>query len=164
MNELITSVFHHDTNTFAISERSSTQQFRQRNPYRVPLPSSHQRNNIQSHLNQTQNMTDQDFHRKIELQSPDDLQYLVSNIRRATDAEIERSLPSLPGITDGEGLKDGKGDDMRVVVERLVGEVCLHFLNPQSPQTNHFKHMLTSMLCVTVHWRSTQNHRRKHNH
>jgi kinetochor protein Mis14/NSL1 len=62
-----------------------------------------------------------EFHRKIELQSPDDLQYLVSNIRRAADAEIERSLPR---------MEEEKEDDMRPRVEELVEEVFLLFSSP----------------------------------
>jgi kinetochor protein Mis14/NSL1 len=59
------------------------------------------------------------YHRKIELQSPDDLTYLVANIRRAADAEIEKALPKIHGQN---GSDAGEGD-MRDVVEQLVEEV-----------------------------------------
>lgn len=61
-----------------------------------------------------------EFHRRIELQSPDDLQYLVSNIRRAADTEIEKNLPRM----EGESTKD----EMRDRVEVLVEEVCIWLL------------------------------------
>jgi kinetochor protein Mis14/NSL1 len=55
-----------------------------------------------------------EFHRKIELQSPDDLQYLVSNIRRAANEKIDKDLPPIEGE-----------DKMRERVEELVHSVCL---------------------------------------
>jgi hypothetical protein len=53
-----------------------------------------------------------EFHRKIELQSPDDLQYLISNVRRAAHEKIDRDLPPIEGE-----------DRMRRRVEDLVQEV-----------------------------------------
>jgi len=50
-----------------------------------------------------------EFHRKLELQSPDDLQYLVSNIRRAANEKIDKDLPPIEGE-----------DKMRERVEELV--------------------------------------------
>lgn len=58
-----------------------------------------------------------EFHRKIELQSPDDLQYLVSNIRRAANEKIDRDLPPIEGE-----------DKMRERVEELVHSVYLLYL------------------------------------
>jgi hypothetical protein len=58
-----------------------------------------------------------EFQRKIELQSPDDLQYLVSNIRRAANEKIDRDLPPIEGE-----------DKMRERVEELVHSVCLLYL------------------------------------
>jgi hypothetical protein len=57
-----------------------------------------------------------EFHRKIELQSPDDLQYLVSNIRRAANEKIGKDLPPIEGE-----------DKMRERVEELVHSVCFPF-------------------------------------
>jgi kinetochor protein Mis14/NSL1 len=57
-----------------------------------------------------------EFHRKIELQSPDDLQYLVSNIRRAANEKINKDLPPIEGE-----------DKMRERVEELVHHVILQF-------------------------------------
>ncbi|EDN97275.1 predicted protein [Sclerotinia sclerotiorum 1980 UF-70] len=52
--------------------------------------------------------------RKIELQSPDDLQYLVANVKRAAREMIDRDLPPIEGE-----------DAMRRLVEEIVGEVSL---------------------------------------
>jgi kinetochor protein Mis14/NSL1 len=57
-----------------------------------------------------------EFHRKIELQSPDDLQYLVSNIRRAANQKIDKDWPPIEGE-----------DKIRERVEELVHSVCLLF-------------------------------------
>jgi len=54
-----------------------------------------------------------EFQRKIELQSPDDLQYLISNVRRAANEKIDKDLPPIEGE-----------DKMRERVEELVNEVC----------------------------------------
>ncbi|KAH8590910.1 hypothetical protein B0O99DRAFT_633759 [Bisporella sp. PMI_857] len=52
-----------------------------------------------------------EHYRKIELQSPDDLQYLINNVRRAAREKIDKDLPPMPGL--GE-------DPMRQRVEELV--------------------------------------------
>jgi kinetochor protein Mis14/NSL1 len=57
-----------------------------------------------------------EFHRKIELQSPDDLQYLISNVRRAANEKIDKDLPPIEGE-----------DKMRERVEELVHSVWLLF-------------------------------------
>lgn len=51
-------------------------------------------------------------HRKIELQAPDDLRYLLDNARRAANEKIDRSLPPIEGE-----------DALRRRVEELVHEV-----------------------------------------
>jgi hypothetical protein len=53
-----------------------------------------------------------EFHRKIELQTPDDLQYLVSNIRRAANEKIDKDWPPIE-----------EEDTMRKRVEELVHDV-----------------------------------------
>jgi kinetochor protein Mis14/NSL1 len=59
-----------------------------------------------------------EFHRKIELQSPEDLQYLVSNIRRAANEKIDKDWPPIE-----------EEDTMRKRVEELVHDVfTLSFL------------------------------------
>ena len=52
-----------------------------------------------------------EHHRKIELQSPDDLQYLISNVRRVARQMIDKDLPPMPGMDE---------DPMRQRVEELV--------------------------------------------
>jgi kinetochor protein Mis14/NSL1 len=54
-----------------------------------------------------------EFHRKIELQSSEDLQYLVSNIRRAANEKIDKDWPPIE-----------EEDTMRKRVEELVHDVC----------------------------------------
>jgi kinetochor protein Mis14/NSL1 len=55
-----------------------------------------------------------EFHRKVELQSPEDLQYLVSNIRRAANEKIDKDWPPIE-----------EEDTMRKRVEELVHDVCI---------------------------------------
>ncbi|KAK2628984.1 hypothetical protein QTJ16_002087 [Diplocarpon rosae] len=62
-----------------------------------------------------------EFQRKIELQSPDDLQYLVSNIRRAANEKIDKDLPPIEGE-----------DEMRERVEQLVHEYINNVLRTSS--------------------------------
>jgi kinetochor protein Mis14/NSL1 len=61
--------------------------------------------------------------RKIELQSPDDLTYLITNVRNAAAARLNEAFPHLEG-DDGE-------DDLRNQIEALVNEVR------QAAQSNH---------------------------
>lgn len=65
--------------------------------------------------------------RKIELQSPDDLTYLITNVRNAAAARLNEAFPHLEG-DDGE-------DDLRTQIEALVNEVCQA---AQSSHANHF--------------------------
>jgi kinetochor protein Mis14/NSL1 len=53
-----------------------------------------------------------EYHRKIELQSPDDLQYLIANVRRAANEKIDKDLPPIEGE-----------DRMRTKVEEEVQNV-----------------------------------------
>lgn len=61
-------------------------------------------------------------HRKIELQSPEDLTYLITNVRRAAAEHIGAAFPP---VEDG----DQEEDELRVRIEKLVEEV---FFNPLS--------------------------------
>ncbi|KAG0647169.1 hypothetical protein D0Z07_6990 [Hyphodiscus hymeniophilus] len=56
-----------------------------------------------------------EHHRKIELQSPDDLQYLISNVRRAANEKIDKDLPPIEGE-----------DRMRRRVEELYISTVFH--------------------------------------
>ena len=57
-------------------------------------------------------------HRMIELQSPEDLSFLVANVRRAAAESIAAAFPPV----DGAGAPDAK-DDLHASIERLVDEV-----------------------------------------
>ncbi|KAI1004871.1 hypothetical protein K3495_g3343 [Podosphaera aphanis] len=65
-----------------------------------------------------------DFQRKIDLQSVDDLQYLVSNIRRAAHDKINLDLPAVKG---------GGEDPLRTRVETLVAEYIHAVLEAAGP-------------------------------
>lgn len=58
-----------------------------------------------------------DLHRKIELQSMEDLQYLVANARRAAQEHLDQLFPP----SSNPDLKDE--DPMRGPIERNVQEV-----------------------------------------
>lgn len=59
--------------------------------------------------------------RRIELQSVEDLQYLISNVRRGANEKIDQALPPMEG--EGE-------DAMRKAVEEDVHDVCTNQLIP----------------------------------
>lgn len=56
-------------------------------------------------------------HRKIELQAPEDLTYLLANVRRAAAARLDEAFPPV----DGAGV-GGEGDELRTRIEELVNE------------------------------------------
>lgn len=60
--------------------------------------------------------TNDTIHRRIEVQSLADLQYLQNNVSRSAREKIDRSFPPSAAPTDGQ-------DDMRRKVEELVQEV-----------------------------------------
>jgi hypothetical protein len=64
-----------------------------------------------------------DVHRKIELQEPEDLRYLVNNTRRAANEKLDEFLPRM----------EGKEDTYRQQVEDLVHEVRPLFKPFNSP-------------------------------
>lgn len=64
-------------------------------------------------------------HRKIELQSPEDLTFLINNVRRAAEAHINAAFPP---VDDGQDDATAGGDELRVRIEKLVADVC--FSNP----------------------------------
>lgn len=59
--------------------------------------------------------------RKIELQSPEDLQHLIAIARRAANEKIDQALPPMEG--DAE-------DAMRKAVEKDVHNVFYHSTSP----------------------------------
>lgn len=60
-------------------------------------------------------------HRKIELQSPEDLTFLINNVRRAAEEHINAAFPP---VDDGQDDGAGGGDELRVRIEKLVADVC----------------------------------------
>lgn len=60
-------------------------------------------------------------HRKIELQSHEDLAFLLNNVRRAARDQLDNAFPQIEGSNAGE-------DELRVPIERLVNEVRLPFV------------------------------------
>lgn len=68
-------------------------------------------------------------HRKIELQSPEDLTFLINNVRRAAEEHINAAFPPVDGQDDAAA-----GDDeLRVRIEKLVADVCyfpIHIIPP----------------------------------
>ncbi|CAN8105046.1 unnamed protein product [Discula destructiva] len=54
-------------------------------------------------------------HRKIELQSPEDLTYLINNVRRAAAEHIGDAFPPIEG-------DDAGGDELRMRIEQMVEE------------------------------------------
>lgn len=54
--------------------------------------------------------------RKVELQSPEDLTYLITNVRRAAAEHIGAAFPPVEG-------DDAEEDELRVRIEALVNEV-----------------------------------------
>lgn len=74
--------------------------------------------------------------RKIELQSADDLAYLVANVRRAAAAHLDEAFPPVEGQEE---------DELRTQIEALVDEVSFGFISvlplpplslPQLPRQN----------------------------
>ncbi|KAL2023697.1 hypothetical protein VTK56DRAFT_1411 [Thermocarpiscus australiensis] len=58
-------------------------------------------------------------HRRIELQSPDDLTYLIDNVRRAAADSINAAFPPV------DNAADGQEDELRNRIEQLVNEYIL---------------------------------------
>lgn len=119
------------------------------NTPKTQYPRYYQRNSLSK-----SKMTE--FQRKIELQSPDDLQYLISNIRRAANEKIDKDLPPIEGE-----------DKMRERVEELVHEVCL-VLNPPHPvscrQYLLYLPKATQLTQNPVHQQRLPHLLREHNH
>ena len=55
-------------------------------------------------------------HRKLELQDPEDLTYLIDNVRRAAADSINAAFPPVEGA-------EGEVDELRIRIEELVNEV-----------------------------------------
>lgn len=86
--------------------------------------------------------------RKIELQSPEDLIYLVNNVRRAAAEHINAAFPPV------DDADDGQEDELRVRIEQIVDEVRdLFQLSYPWMDALQFPHLI-----VTTNWtrRTTQ--------
>ncbi|KAI1207704.1 uncharacterized protein F4807DRAFT_175158 [Annulohypoxylon truncatum] len=67
-------------------------------------------------------------HRKIELQAPEDLAYLLANVRRAAAARLDEAFPPVDGANAG-----GEGDELRTRIEELVNEYITKTFELASP-------------------------------
>ncbi|SPO04435.1 uncharacterized protein DNG_07120 [Cephalotrichum gorgonifer] len=65
-------------------------------------------------------------HRKIELQSPEDLAYLITNIRGAARSRIDEAFPPV-------NRDDGEDDELRLRIEALVEEYITKTFTLASP-------------------------------
>lgn len=61
--------------------------------------------------------------RKIELQSPEDLSYLINNVRNAATVRLNEAFPQVEG-EDGE-------DELRNQIEALVNDVGIRLNDPR---------------------------------
>jgi len=59
---------------------------------------------------------DDSAHRKIELQDPEDLSFLIANVRRAARERIDEAFPPV-------NRADGEEDQLRLQIEALVNDV-----------------------------------------
>jgi hypothetical protein len=77
-------------------------------------------------------------HRRIELQAPEDLTYLVENVRRAAADAINAAFPPV------DNPLDGQEDELRNRIEQLVNDVRFPSLSyPPSPYRSHSLHFLS---------------------
>lgn len=75
-------------------------------------------------------------HRKVELQTPEDLSYLIANVRRAARERIDEAFPPV-------NREDGEDDELRLRIEALVEEVSL---SPPSHLPNSLNQIPQSLL------------------
>lgn len=68
-------------------------------------------------------MEDSEAQRRIELQAPDDLSYLLANVRRAAAARLDEAFPPVDGADAAAG-----DDELRTRIEKLVDEVWHLFI------------------------------------
>ncbi len=77
----------------------------------------------------------QAHHRKIELQAPADLTYLISKIKDAAQKKLDLHIPPQPPRAEGgqEEEEEEEEDAFRSHVQRLVDEVCIIFFFKHFP-------------------------------
>lgn len=100
---------------------TSTLKKRDRELYSSTIPTPTMANIFESDAPQHGHRMTESAHRKIELQSPDDLTYLIANVSRAAREKLDKHLPPDAAL-EGE-------DAMRIRVEKLIDEVS----GPRSP-------------------------------
>ncbi|KAI1478923.1 hypothetical protein F4774DRAFT_383515 [Daldinia eschscholtzii] len=83
-------------------------------------------------------------HRKIELQAPDDLAYLLANVRRAAAARLDEAFPPVDG---NGGAADG--DELRTRIEELVNEYIVKTFTLAGPNLS-----INGMPVDTAHYLS----------
>lgn len=86
--------------------------------------------------------------RKIELQSPEDLTYLINNVRRAAAEHIGAAFPPVEG-------DDAEEDELRVRIEGLVNDVRV--LLSRLPQVMSLSHSTDSMKLIRQPLSNTPN-------
>lgn len=79
----------------------------------------------------------EEAHRKIELQSNEDLAYLLDNVRRAAQDQLDKAFPQIEGSSAQE-------DELRAPIERLVNEVRTQI---HQPNTKHKKRKTANPEC-----------------
>lgn len=91
----------------------------QQQPQTDAIPPSSATNNSSDNKNNGNAMDG--AHRKIELQSPEDLTFLINNVRRAAEEHVNAAFPP---VDDGQDDAAAGGDELRVRIEKLVADVC----------------------------------------
>ncbi|KAG9243859.1 hypothetical protein BJ878DRAFT_101328 [Calycina marina] len=87
-----------------------------------------------------------EFHRKIELQSIDDLQYLITNVRRSARTIIDKDLPPMPNME-----KDPMRQRVEILVQDYISRVFLATgdnitINGMPPSPTTLEQMLSGEL------------------
>lgn len=109
------------------------------------------KNIFESNEPQTGARATESAHRKVELQAPQDLQYLIANVQRAAREKLDRHLPP-DAAPEGE-------DAMRKRVEELVDEVCARALErywdyeaDAAGSTSEIRSMQRRIACQSTAW------------
>ncbi|KAI1808569.1 hypothetical protein F4811DRAFT_499835 [Daldinia bambusicola] len=85
-------------------------------------------------------------HRKIELQAPEDLAYLLANVRRAAAARLDEAFPPVDGAGSGAAAD---GDELRTRIEELVNEYIVKTFTLAGPNLS-----INGMPVDTAHYLS----------
>ncbi|KAI1469330.1 uncharacterized protein F4812DRAFT_422724 [Daldinia caldariorum] len=85
-------------------------------------------------------------HRKIELQAPEDLAYLLANVRRAAAARLDEAFPPVDAAGSGAAAD---GDELRTRIEELVNEYIVKTFTLAGPNLS-----INGMPVDTAHYLS----------